>query len=394
MEATSTISDNQFGHKDGQGADIRQRTNHKRWGQRGSAAITFGSRMEFSDIHLSYDKVAAVRGVSFVLEPGEIVCLLGPSGCGKTSLLRLAAGAEQPDSGSVILDDRVVAGDGVFIPPEKRNVGLMFQDFALFPHLSILDNVTFGLQDLDKKSARAEALLALQRVGLADYGNKYPNELSGGEQQRVALARTIVPRPSIVLMDEPFSGLDQRLRDSVRQETQTLLKETRASAMIVTHDPLEAMGLADRILLMRDGRIIQTGTPSELYNHPQDLQVARFFCDFTEVPGTINDGVIDSPLGSFQLEDEVSDGKALMLIRPHAIIASPSKAGKLTGKVLQSRFLGEITELQVQFAELDEVLIRASTRKLPKPGDVMEFTVDNELVLIIASDGTHTHIKQ
>jgi len=365
-----------------------------RWGQRGSAAITFGSRMEFSDISLSYGKVAAVRGVSFVLEPGEIVCLLGPSGCGKTSLLRLAAGAEQPDKGTVMLDDRIVASDNVFVPPEQRNVGLMFQDFALFPHLSILDNVTFGLQDLDKKTARAEALMALQRVGLADYGNKYPNELSGGEQQRVALARTIVPRPSIVLMDEPFSGLDQRLRDSVRQETQTLLKETRASAMIVTHDPHEAMGIADRILLMRDGQIIQSGSPSELYNHPYDLQVARFFCDFTEVPGVISGGELQSVLGTFKLEDQVADGDALMLIRPHAIIASPSKKRKLTGKVLQSRFLGEITELQVQFKELDEVLIRASTKQLPAPGDVLEFSVDNDLVLIIASDGSHTHIKQ
>ncbi len=364
-----------------------------RWGPRGSAAATFGSRLEFRDVRLSYDKVEALRGVSFVLEPGEIVCLLGPSGCGKTSLLRLAAGAEKPDSGTVSLDDRVVAGKGQFVPPEKRNVGLMFQDFALFPHLSILDNVTFGLQTLDSKTARSEAKMALQRVGLADYGNKFPNELSGGEQQRVALARTIVPRPSIVLMDEPFSGLDQRLRDSVRQETQALLKETRASAMIVTHDPVEAMGLADRILLMRDGKLIQAGTPEELYRHPYDLEAARFFCDFTEVPGHIAEGVMTSPLGVFELQDEVADGDALMLIRPHAITATPSKKTKLTGKVIQSRFLGEITELRVQFEKLDEVLIRASTRQLPTPGAVLEFSVDHELVLIIASDGIHTHIK-
>ena len=364
-----------------------------RWGPRGSAAATFGSRMEFKDVHLSYGEVDALRGISFVLEPGEIVCLLGPSGCGKTSLLRLAAGAEQPDSGTVWLDDRKVAGDGSFLPPDKRNVGLMFQDFALFPHLSILDNVTFGLQHLDRQSAKAEANMALLRVGLADYGDKFPNELSGGEQQRVALARTIVPRPSIVLMDEPFSGLDQRLRDTVRQETQALLKETRASAMIVTHDPLEAMGMADRILLMRDGELIQAGSPEELYRHPCDLQAARFFCDFTEVPGNISNGVLTSPLGQFELEDDVVDGKALMLIRPHAITATPSKETLLTGKVLQSRFMGEITELRVQFEKLDEVLIRASTRHLPSPGDVLEFSVDHELVLIIASDGMHTHIK-
>ncbi len=378
--------------------DVKNTSNtlpaRRRWGPRGSAATTFGARMEFTDVRLSYDKVEAVKGVSFVLEPGEIICLLGPSGCGKTSLLRLAAGAERPDSGQVTLDDRVVAGDGVFLPPEKRNVGLMFQDFALFPHLSILDNVTFGLRDLDGKTAKAEALMALQRVGLANFSKKYPNELSGGEQQRVALARTIVPRPSIVLMDEPFSGLDQRLRGSVRQETQALLKETRASAMIVTHDPIEAMGIADRILLMRDGKLIQAGTPEELYRHPYDLQAARFFCDFTEVPGVISNGVLTSPLGRFHLQDVVADGQALMLIRPHAITATPSKDSKLTGKVLQSRFLGEITELRVQFEKLDEVVIRASTKHLPATGDVLEFSVDHGLVLIIASDGMHTHIKQ
>jgi len=375
--------------------DPQRPASHPRqsWGPRGSAAATFGSWMEFSDVSLNFGDVEAVRGVSFTLEPGEIICLLGPSGCGKTSLLRLAAGAEQPDSGTVKLDDRIVAGEGVFVPPEKRNVGLMFQDFALFPHLSILDNVTFGLRHLSAKEAKIEGKIALQRVGLAEYGGKFPNELSGGEQQRVALARTIIPRPSIVLMDEPFSGLDQRLRDNVRQETQALLKETRASAMIVTHDPIEAMGIADRILLMREGKLIQTGTPDELYSHPVDLQAARFFCDFTEVGGVINNNNIQTPLGTFELQDKVADGPALMMIRPHAIIATPSTEKKLTGKVLQSRFLGEITELRVQFKELDEVLIRASTRHLPVPGDVLEFSIDHELVLIIASDGIHTHIK-
>jgi iron(III) transport system ATP-binding protein len=363
------------------------------WGPRGTAAATFGSRLVFDNVCLNYGKVEAVRGVSFELEPGEIVCLLGPSGCGKTSLLRLAAGAEIPDRGTVSLDGKLVAGKGAFVPPEKRNVGLMFQDFALFPHLSILENVSFGLRHLDRKTARLESLAALQRVGLGSYGDHYPSELSGGEQQRVALARTIVPRPSIVLMDEPFSGLDQRLRDNVRRETQALLKETRASAMLVTHDPIEAMGIADRILLMRNGQLIQSGSPEELYRHPVDLQTARFFCDFTEVPGTIKQGKIATPLGVFELEDKVTDGEGLMLIRPHAISAVPGREGQLTGKVLQSRFLGEITELRVQFIELDEVVIRASTRRRPKPGDILEFDVEKELVLIFASDGMHTHVK-
>ena len=366
----------------------------QKWGRRGTAVATFGAGLVFEDVVLNYGNAAAVRGVSFDLAPGEIICLLGPSGCGKTSLLRLAAGAERPASGRILLDGRLVAGPGVFVPPEKRNTGLMFQDFALFPHLTILENIAFGLKDLDRKVALSEARFALERVGLPGYENKYPGELSGGEQQRVALARTIVPRPSIVLMDEPFSGLDQRLRDNVRQETLAILKETRASAVLVTHDPVEAMGLADRILLMREGRIVQAGSPYELYNHPVDLEAARFFCDFTEVNGTIEGGQIRTPLGVYELEDEVPDGQALVLIRPHAITAAPQAGGQLTGKVISSRYLGEITRLQVQFYEIDEVRIHAVTRHVPEPGDIMEFEIDTSHILIIASDGVHTHVKQ
>jgi len=376
-------------------ANISVRTNKKNWGTRGTAATTFGGRLVFENICLNYEKVQAVKNVSFELGRGEIICLLGPSGCGKTSLLRLAAGAEQPNSGRVILDSQVVADASTFTPPEKRNIGLMFQDFALFPHLSILDNVTFGLQSMDRATAIDEAQKALARVGLSQYENHFPNELSGGEQQRVALARTIVPRPAIVLMDEPFSGLDQRLRDNVRQETHSLLKETRASAVLVTHDPVEAMGIADRILLMRNGELLQIGTPEELYCHPIDLESARFFCDFTEVEGTIVGNRINTPLGTYTLEDRVPDGDALMLIRPHAITAASGATKKgLMGKVVQSRFLGEITELLVQFQELDEVFVRASTKHLPKPGEVLNFTVDDDLILIFASDGTHTHVKE
>ena len=366
----------------------------QRWGPRGTAMATFGSRLTFENVTLDYGNVHAVRGVSFELQPGEIICLLGPSGCGKTSLLRLAAGAERPATGRVLLDGKAVAAPGVFIAPEKRNVGLMFQDFALFPHLTILENIAFGLQDLDRKTALREARQALERVGMSSYAEHYPGELSGGEQQRVALARTIVPRPSIVLMDEPFSGLDQRLRDNVRQETLTILKETRASAMMVTHDPVEAMGLADRILLMRDGKIVQSGTPHELYHHPIDLEAARFFCDFTEISGTIKDGQIRTPLGTYELEDEVSDGEALVLIRPHAITAAPGAGGDMTGKVISSRFMGEINQLTVQFYEIEEARIHAMTKHVPIPGDVMEFSIDTDHILIIASDGVHTHVKQ
>ena len=198
--------------------------------ERGRARVTFAARLTFEDVSKRYGESLALDHVSLDLPPGEVLCLLGPSGCGKTTLLRIAAGVERPTSGRVLLDGQEVAGPDRFVPPEKRGVGLMFQDFALFPHLTILQNVAFGLGWMNRAEANAEALAALARVGLAHYAQEYPHILSGGEQQRVALARAIAPRPSVLLMVEPFSGLDPRLREKIREETLAILHETRASA--------------------------------------------------------------------------------------------------------------------------------------------------------------------
>ncbi|MBP0649592.1 ABC transporter ATP-binding protein, partial [Mycobacterium tuberculosis] len=189
----------------------------------------------------AYEAIPSVRGVDLSVAAGEIVCLLGQSGCGKTTLLRLVAGVERPTEGRIAIGGRDVAAGAVFVPPERRGVGLVFQDYALFPHMTILANVRFGLTAMAAADAEREALQALARVGMERYAYDYPHELSGGQQQRVALARAIAPRPAILLMDEPFSGLDRRLRDQVRDETLTVLRETRATALVVTHDPEEAM---------------------------------------------------------------------------------------------------------------------------------------------------------
>jgi iron(III) transport system ATP-binding protein len=353
------------------------------WGLRGTAAATFGARLTFEEVSLFFGGIEAVCEVSFDLEPGEIVCLLGPSGCGKSTLLRLAAGVERPQSGRVLLDGFEVAGPKAFVPPEKRNVGLMFQDFALFPHLTILANVAFGLRALDRATARKEARSALRRVGLEQYEASYPHELSGGEQQRVALARAMVPRPTVMLMDEPFSGLDQRLRESVRQETLALLRETRASSMLVTHDPVEAMGMADRILLMRNGRLIQQGTAETLYHRPVDADAARFFCDFNEIAGTVVDGYALSPLGSFPVHGLRLGQPALIMIRPQGIHPAPGFPDGPLGHVTHSRFLGDACELLVHFEGLEEPLnVRVAERHAPRPGDSVHFAVDPDHVLI------------
>ena len=237
-----------------------------------------------------------------------------------------------------------MAGPNRFVPPEKRNIGLMFQDFALFPHLSIIENVAFGLRSLPRQEANRVALHALERVGLAHYAESYPHHLSGGEQQRVALARAVVPRPQVMLMDEPFSGLDQRLRDSVRSETLALLRETRASSLMVTHDPVEAMGLADRIFLMRQGRLIQSGTPEELYHQPADAAAARFFSDINEFTARVRNGRAETPLGSFAVPAGYAGAQALVMVRPQGIRVSKAETG-IEGYVLETRFQGDDVQL-------------------------------------------------
>lgn len=347
-----------------------------RWGPRGSAAATFAGLLAFEGVSKRFGRTDAVREVDFSLSPGEIVCLLGPSGCGKTTLLRLAAGIEKPDTGRVVFDGQEMAGPNRFVPPERRNIGLMFQDFALFPHLSILDNVAFGLRNLPREEARTIARHALERVGLPHYASNYPHHLSGGEQQRVALARALVPRPQIMLMDEPFSGLDQRLRESVRAETLTLLRETRASCLLVTHDPVEAMGLADRIFLMRQGRMVQAGTPEQLYRQPVDAAAARFFSDTNEMVGEVMAGRVETPLGSFPLPEGVRGREALVLIRPQGLRHVAQGAG-LEGLVTQSRFQGDDVKCSVVFKGLDDPLTAlVDARGAPVRGRTACFSVD------------------
>ena len=258
---------------------------------RGKAAVSFAARLTFDDLSRRCGATLALDHVSLDIAPGEILCLLGPSGCGKSTLLRIAAGVERPSAGRVLLDEQEVGGPERFVPPEKRGVGLMFQDFALFPHLSILDNAAFGLKSLTRREAKAEAHAALDRVGLAHYANEYPHILSGGEQQRVALARAIAPRPSVLLMDEPFSGLDPRLREKMREETLAILHQTRATSIVVTHDAEEAMPMGDRVALMRAGRIVQTGDALDLYRAPKDILAARTFSDLNGLPPAWSKGV-------------------------------------------------------------------------------------------------------
>jgi iron(III) transport system ATP-binding protein len=262
------------------------------------ASVDIGPALSLEEIGHAYDGVEAVRDVSLAIGAGEVVCLLGPSGCGKTTILRVAAGLERLQRGRVAISGRTVAAEGVDIPPEERGVGLVFQDYALFPHLSVRENVAFGLRALPAAERRQRALAVLQRVGLAGLAEAFPHTLSGGQQQRVALARALAPQPRVMLLDEPFSGLDTRLRDQVRDETLHVLKDSGTATLLVTHDPEEAMFMADRIAVMRAGRMEQLGQPADLYCQPANAFVAAFFGDVNRLDGTVRDGRVQTPFGA------------------------------------------------------------------------------------------------
>jgi iron(III) transport system ATP-binding protein len=357
------------------------------WGRRGTAGAAIPAELVFENVSQRFGDVLALDDVSLTVAPGEVLCLLGASGCGKTSLLRIAAGVDRPGSGRVTVDGREVAGPARFVEPDKRGIGLMFQDYALFPHLSVLDNVRFGLRELGRSDARAAALRALARVGLERLAGAFPHMLSGGEQQRVALARAVAPRPGVLLMDEPFSNLDQRLRDAVRGETLALLREMGATAIIVTHDPEDAMRIADRIVLMRRGRIVQVGTAQEVYTRPASLYAARFFCDFNELPAIAHNGGVDSIFGRFSAGG-ARDGAAMMLcIRPSSLVLdAPGPAHAVPGRVLSRRFLGEVDVVEVAVEGLEKPLVqRVRGGSGPRAGADVSVSLDASEVLVFAA---------
>jgi iron(III) transport system ATP-binding protein len=363
----------------------RDRFRLPRWGQRGTTGRAIPAELTFETIVQAYGDLRALDGVSLTIAPGELVCLLGHSGCGKTTLLRVAAGVEAPTSGRVLMDGLEVSGPAAFVPPERRGIGLMFQDYALFPHLSVIENVMFGLRHMETREAEVAARRALSRVGLERYAAEYPHTLSGGEQQRVALARSIAPRPGVLLMDEPFSNLDRRMRDAIRDETVAILRESGATTVVVTHDPEEAMMIADRIVLMRSGRVVQEGTAEAIYARPVDLFAARFFCDFNEVEGAVRNGRVATPVGVFAAPGLAEGEPAIVCIRPQGVRLKPAGLC-LPGRVLSRRFLGEVDLLHVAVEGLDRPL-QARVRDRPSGGEGRDVGVeiDPKEVLVFAA---------
>lgn len=288
-----------------------------------------------SEVSHQFGEVAAVREASLEASAGEILCLFGHSGCGKTTLLRIAAGLEPLQRGSVELDGAVMAGAGVETPPERRPIGFVFQDYVLFPHMTVEKNVAFGLRGMPDAKKRVAA--QLEALGLADLAGRWPHELSGGQQQRVALARALVRRPKALLMDEPFASIDAVLRRRLREDLRRILKEQDVAVILVTHDPEEALALGDRIAFMREGRVIETASPQELFSGPRTPEGAGVFPGCQTLKGRIENGMLYTAAGALPAE-RLSEGPGLAVLREGALAAIEDNSGAF--QVKDVRFAG------------------------------------------------------
>ncbi|MEM9955418.1 MAG: ABC transporter ATP-binding protein [Chloroflexota bacterium] len=322
--------------------------------------------IELKSITKQYDDIVAVDDVSIKVAQGDLMVLLGSSGCGKTTTLRLIAGLERPERGKIVIDNVLVASDNVWVSPEHRHIGMVFQDYALFPHLKCKDNISFALTSQKSKRNRVDEMLEL--VGMEGLGDRYPHQLSGGQQQRIALARALAPEPSVVLLDEPFSNLDAARRKQVREEVRQILKKAGTTGILVTHDQEEAMSIADTVAVMQGGRILQVGKPLDLYRYPKHVDVANFLGEANRLSGQAMGDTVQTILGDLPLA-QPTRGRVETLIRPEAL--QLDRNGSSNGTVLGVRFHGHYQMVQLQLDDATQLEARVWAQA--------DFTVDDRV---------------
>ena len=353
--------------------------------------------IELNNISKRYQESAdfAVNDVSFSLEKGEILALVGESGSGKTTLLRLIAGLEHPDSGCIQLNGEVIVSGRKSLPTNKRKTGMVFQDYALFPHLTIFENVAFGLKGLKKKETKQRVYDTIELTGLKEDLKKYPHQLSGGQQQRVALARSLAPRPELLLMDEPFSNLDTILRDQVREEVRQIIKNLGITAILVTHDTRDAFSTADKIAVMREGKLLQIDTPDTLYNDPNSSYIAELFGKFNNIMSTVEPGGFMTPFGFVPTPKDcplaLNRDRVNLFFRAEEVVFCNAEEPHLCGMVEQCTYLGDHMQLKVYCSrcnlcikgcdlelidDTQSILLKSSVQTW-KPGDIVRFKLKN-----------------
>jgi len=322
------------------------------------------SRVELRGVAFSFAQVRAVDGVDLTVPQGSLTAVLGASGCGKTTLLRLVAGFLAPQAGTICFDDTVVAGDGVWVSAQHRRVGYVPQEGALFPHLDVAANIGFGLPRAQRRSARVAEMLDLVELP-SSYATRSPHQLSGGQQQRVSLARALAPGPSVVLLDEPFSSLDASLRVSTGRAVTQALQATGTTALLVTHDQDEALSLADQVAVMRNGKVIQTDTPRELYRAPVDPEVGAFVGGATVLAAEVHEGRATFSFGSAPLAAPAADGAAQVLLRPEQIRVTRGAVG---ARVEQVHFYGHDAAVRLLLPDGPVLVARVAGLEAPEPG--------------------------
>ena len=344
--------------------------------------------LELKNIYHEFETSIAVNNLSISIERGEVVCLLGPSGCGKSTTLRLAAGLERIQSGEVFLDGKLVSSVNFQMPPEQRDIGLVFQDYALFPHLSVIENTKFGLKKIAQEVSERRALNSLKMVNMDSYCESYPHTLSGGEQQRVALARAMAPKPKLMLLDEPYSGLDARLLDSVRDEVLHLLKANECATLMVTHDSEEAMFMADRIVVMNEGKIEQIGTPKKIYEDPDTMFVAEFvgLPSMNLFNGHLLNGFFKANGINIPIKISNNSDNVVLGIRPEDLSLANKDEGDIIGLVHSIEMIGDVTIVTLKI-DSNNCIAKLNKDVVLSLGDKITLKASSRLLLFDKSTG-------
>jgi ABC-type Fe3+/spermidine/putrescine transport system ATPase subunit len=348
------------------------------------------SILEVKNIYKSFAEKKVLRGITFNLYSGEIVALLGPSGCGKSTILSIIAGIENQDEGEIIWKGEALDP----IPPHKRDFGLMFQDNVLFPHLDVFENVAFGLKmsGMEKNGIQEKVAEILELVGLSGYEKRDVNSLSGGEEQRVALARALAPKPQLLMLDEPLGSIDRSLRERLMSELRSILRGMQQTAIYVTHDQEEAFVIADRIVLMREGKVEQIGKPEEIYRQPSTLFTARFLGLTNLIPGKArvenNQYYVDTSLGSFPISNP-AEGSVTVLIRPDSAIVNGHSGIQVNGKLIEKTFRGNLCQARITIEGTELMFNFLSNSNLAQEGEDVQLSFDPQNAVIIFEDGAN-----
>ncbi len=343
------------------------------------------SHLHLNDVVCGYGEQIVLHGLSFSIQRGEVACLLGPSGCGKTTALRAIAGFEPVRSGEIWLHEQRLSSASFSLPPEKRRLGMVFQDFALFPHLSVADNIAFGLRQLSRKARTQRVGEYLERVRLSGLEKRYPHELSGGQQQRVALARALAPMPELILLDEPFSSLDVSLREQLALEVRDILREAGATAILVTHDQFEAFAMADHIGVLNNGKLQQWANAFDLYHRPRNRFVAEFIGQGVFLPGErVAGNAVRTALGtlhSHQAPEAAIGEQVTVLLRPDDLLPDPD--ANLKAKVIRRAFRGAETLYTLQLESGETVLSVFPSHHDHAPGEMVGLKVEADHVVVL-----------